>query len=111
MDCTISALIACFSWSGLYIDSDLTMLDASVPHQEWRTFESRHDGIIETGGSMVTVNDAYNPYGRLAIGYGLEFQAVTLSLEVSHISSIATNKDRGVNALSLRLRWHPFRER
>jgi len=109
MDCSLAALIACFSWSNLYIDSDVSMLDTSVPHQEWRNFESHHDGIIETGGSMVTVDDPYNPYGRLAIGYGLEFRAVTLSLEVSHISSIATNRDRGVNALSLRMRWYPFR--
>lgn len=109
MDCSIAALIACFSWGNLYIDSDISMLDTSIPHQEWRTFDFTHDSVHESGGSMVTVDDSYNPYGRLAIGYGLEFKAVTLSFEVSHISSIATTKDRGVNAVSLRVRAYPFR--
>ena len=107
--CSLFALIACFSWSNFYVDGGLAYQDTSLPHQEWATQTLSSSGVVETISIQRTTDEPLNPYGRIAIGYELRFSSVTLSLEGSHISSIATNQDRGINALSIRARWYPFR--
>ena len=112
MDCaltTLHALIACFSWSGLYVDAGLAMQDTKVPRSEWRTTVNRSNTATETVTALYSWKDDQNPYGRLALGYEINLPAVTLRLEASHLSSIDTGTDRGVNSISLNARWYPFR--
>jgi hypothetical protein len=109
MECSLYALIACFSWSGLYIDGDLNYQDSSVPYFYWKdTSPPPRDGIIETSAVSAIGHDSNNPYGRVAIGYQLDFNKITLSIEASHTSSIESDTDRGVNAITLSARWFPF---
>lgn len=109
MDCTLATLIACFHMSNLYVDTGLLAQDAEFPRMETRTHVNRLPGVTETVTEQVPTMRAVNPYGRLALGYGIDFRSVSLSLELSHVSSLATEDDRGVNAVQLRARWFPFR--
>lgn len=114
MECTLATLIACFSWSGLYIDTGVSYQDRGDTHvvSNLEQFERRlPNGVIESGTEMVTrVYDVrYNPYGRLALGYQLDFGSLVVSVEASHISSLETDDDRGINSLGIRARWFPFR--
>lgn len=106
MECTIATLIACFSWSNLYVDTGLLAQDSGV--EDRRATYEWYDGsyILQRESDS---HYAANPYGRLAIGYGFDLRRVSLSLEVAHVSSLATADDRGVNSLQLRARWYPFR--
>lgn len=99
MECSLAALIACFSWSNLYIDTSLSYLDVKQIYPHWE----------ETINQRVNRSEYLSPYGGLALGFSLPIQEVTLSLEASHVSSLATSHDRGINAVSLRARWFPFR--
>lgn len=108
MECTLATLIACFSWSGLYVDTHVTALDKTFPHQEWRVSQHQGDGVIETIGRYEWTDRADNPYGGVAIGFAVPIRNVTISAEMSHISSLRTDGDRGINAVSLRARWYPF---
>lgn len=113
MDCSLAALIACFSLGGLYIDTGMSYQDAGV----YTVYHSDSastvvsDGLIETNSSSqeFRTNSASNPYGRLSLGYQIDFSSVTWRLEVSHVSSLATDKDRGVNSIKIGARWFPFR--
>lgn len=107
--CSLHALLACFNWSGVYLESGLSWQDTSLPHLEYSTVTTDLGGAIETVRTPYTTDRPFNPYGRLALGYELRFSTVTLGLEASHTSSLETGDDRGVNALTLRARWYPFR--
>lgn len=111
MDCVLATLLACFSWSNLYIDSGLSWQDIGDRYIErYDVSLLTDDGQLIQGARGSRLADSpQNPYGRLAIGYEIEFSQLTVRLEASHISSIATNQDRGVNAISLGARWYPFR--
>lgn len=103
--CSLFALISCFSWSNLYIDGGLQYEDISVPRSEMRTTV----GLVETVTALYEWEDDQNPYGRLALGYELKFHSMTWRVEASHLSSINTGTDRGVNAIGISARWYPFR--
>lgn len=112
MDCalaTLQTLIACFSWSNLYVDGGLSYQDSSPTHQAWKTHVNRLPGVTETVRTQYTTDEPLNPYGRISMGYELRFPSVTLSLEASHTSSLDTGDDRGINAISIKARWYPFR--
>lgn len=111
MDCAISMLLACFSWSGLYIDSGLSYQDIGESRLEWQTTQSQLDGVVETISQQSRINSPMNPYGRIALGYEVSFPVLTWRIEASHVSSIATGQDRGVNAVSVSAQWYPFRGR
>lgn len=115
MECSLAALIACFSWSNLYVDGGLLYQDGGE-HFTTRNVAS----AIVVDGSNVTqmdamsirdINEARNPYGRLSLGYQIDFSNVSWRLEASHISSIATSEDRGINSIAISARWFPFRHR
>lgn len=114
MECTIATLIACFSWSNLYLDGGMSYLDVgeTVIEKRWvenYVYVADHEPTHSTRFSEVEARSPHNPYGRLSLGYQVELPSVTLSLELSHLSSIATNQDRGVNSISFKARWFPFR--
>jgi hypothetical protein len=105
MDCTLATLIACFSWSGLYVDTGLVAQDVGA-------FEyTQIQTMLPPPNDLIRVQDsraARNPYGRLELGYELKVGSVVWSLSVAHLSSLKTDKDRGVNSVSFGMRWHPF---
>lgn len=110
MECSIAALIACFSWSGLYVDTGFTSMDLSTPRQEWRTFNfTNSSGVHETGGSYVNASDYAKSYGRFAVGYTLDFGSVQLSLEGSQTYGLASESVNRIRAVSVNARWYPFR--
>jgi hypothetical protein len=111
MDCALTILLACFNWSGLYIDSGLTYQDVGEARLAWQTTQTKIAGGVETVTRLGLNDNPMNPYGRIAIGYEVNFAVLTWRLEASHVSSVATDRDRGVNAVSLSARWHPFRRR
>lgn len=113
MECSLAALIACFSWSNLYLDGGLLYQDGGEHFTN-----SRLTSAIVVDGSNVTqmdvqevssVNAARNPYGRLSLGYQIDFESISWRLEASHISSVDTSHDRGVNSIAISARWFPFR--
>lgn len=117
MECTIAALIACFSWSSLYIDAQIEYQDARY---EERIETLIHEDVTYGFGQRTVTNretfvssshEAANPYMRNAIGYQLQFRNLDVAIEAFHDSSMATQKDRGVNGVAIRARWFPFRRR
>lgn len=111
MECSLSALIACFSWSNLYIDAQISYQDQSVPYHEWQYLgtTTSSSGLVETAYREGISYENENPYLRNAIGIRLPFKAIDLSAEVFHDSSMSSDKDRGVNGFALRAKWFPFR--
>jgi hypothetical protein len=109
MECSLFALLACFSWSNFYVDGGLSYKDKERPHQVFETHVNRLPGVTETITTQRTTDEPMNPYGRLALGYEMQFSSLSLALEVAHESSVETNDDEGFTAISLRARWHPFR--
>lgn len=110
MDCTLAALLACFSWSGLYIDGQVSYQDTNLPYYYWKDVSPpSRNGVMETARVLTLSDEPVNPYFRNAIGYQLSFKRIDLSAEVFHDSSMASNKDRGVNGIGIRARWFPFR--
>jgi hypothetical protein len=107
MECTLAALLYCFSWANLYLDTHVSYIDAKQYRQEW--YESAMVLDRDQGPGFVALSSYRNPYGGLAIGLALPLKDITLSVEASHFSSLATDDDRGINAVSLRARWFPFR--
>lgn len=114
MECSIHALIACFSWAGLYIDSGLSYQDAGV----YRSYEvSKYERQLVNGAEQSSGethqawdrHSAQNPYGRLALGYEIDLGQLTWRIEAEHVSSLTTSKDRGVNSFTISAKWYPFR--
>jgi hypothetical protein len=107
--CSLAALVACFSWSGFYIDGGLSYQDSEFPHQEWQTHVNRLPGATETVTQLVTVDDPYNPYGRAALGYEVNFRSVTLSAEAWYSGSLDDSGAPAVKGISIKARWYLFR--
>lgn len=113
MECSLAALVLCFSWSNLYLDGGLLYQDGG----EHFTLRETASAVIVDGDQVSqldatdirTANRARNPYGRFAVGYQIDFNAVSWRLELSHVSSVDTSKDRGVNSVAISARWFPFR--
>ena len=112
MECTLAALIACFSWSGLYLDTGLLYSDRG---EHWVVQQSNSLVVVDpirtqTTHTLTTQRIDYrkNPYGRVALGFEINLDSVQLRLEAAHQSSVATTKDRGVNSIGLNMRWYPF---
>lgn len=113
MECSLAALIACFSWSNLYIDGGLLYQDGG----EHFTTRNVASAIVVDGDrisqldamDVQSVNEAQNPYGRLSLGYQIDVNNTSWRLELSHISSVATSEDRGINSVAISARWYPFR--
>lgn len=110
MECSLAALIACFSWSNLYLDTQISYQDRAVPYHYWKNISpAPRDGVVETVYLSTISNENDNPYLRNAIGIKLPFRKIDLSAEIFHDSSMSSDTDRGVNGFALRARWFPFR--
>jgi hypothetical protein len=102
MECTLAALVACFSWSGFYVDAGIQAQD----HGETWIYAT-YDG--DRLNSTKKVDWQSNPYGRFGLGYEINFKSLTWRVEASHTSSLTENRDGGINTLSVSARWFPFR--
>lgn len=110
MECTLATLMACFSWSGLFLDSSIQVQDAGIAYNyTFETWELRGQQWENTRREDIFSDTSQNPYGSVAIGYVVDFPTAQLSLEARHTSSLALEDDKGINSLQLRLRWFPFR--
>lgn len=107
--CSIHALIACFSWSSFYVDGGIAYQDRALPHQVFDTTTLTSSSVVETIITQRTTEAASNPYGRLALGYELQFKSLTLAIEASHVSSLDTDKDDGINSIGIKAHWYPFK--
>jgi hypothetical protein len=116
--CGLETLLACFSLSGFYVDGAISAHDRGEARVNVQTVLVERNVCLYKGfcvpanynTDVVTVDDsAQNLYGRVAIGYDVTVNQVTLRLEASHESSIATGRDWGVNAINLGLTWRPFK--
>jgi hypothetical protein len=108
--CSLFSLIACFSWSNLYLDGGVQYNDYDTLRMGWTDAVTINaPGVTETIRYQTAISERENPYGRIAAGYEISFTSVSLRLEASHLSSLASSKDHGLNAISLSARWYPFR--
>jgi len=107
MSCTLATIAACFSFSNLYVDTGISFQDRRTA--EIATIEQfrGYDGSLL--GSTMYTDRAANPYGRFALGYALDMRSIVVAIEGTHVSSLATSHDRGINSLEVRARWYPFR--
>jgi hypothetical protein len=113
MECTLATLIACFSWSGLYVETGVQAQDFHPTRYYSETTISpvmSNAGVTNQMTGLRNYEDQLggNPYGRFAIGYDVEIGRLAWSLELLHVSSLVSNKDFGVNSVSLNVRWRPF---
>jgi hypothetical protein len=113
MSCTLATIAACFSLSGVYVDTGLDYQDVGVWRTEYRADPTvQRGGVIESGGRWISTNRSQNPYGRLALGYQMDMEfgqsKVIFTLAGYHESSIATGNDRGVNGVTFGARYFPF---
>jgi hypothetical protein len=119
MECTITALIACFSWSGLYLDTSADFIkDRGRPYTEQFYGESLY--VMPANGNEPFLQrnmireidsierDVFNPYVRGSLGYEIDIHVVKLDFSVFYQES-ARVSDRGEYGASIRLRVHPFR--
>jgi hypothetical protein len=113
MECSLAALIACFSWSNLYVDAQVSYQDRSVPYHEWAYAgtSTSAGGLVETTYRSTISNENESPYMRNAIGFKLPFRKVDVYVDLYfHESSMSSKKDRGVNGYpAIRAQWFPFR--
>lgn len=117
MECTLMALLACFSWSGFYIDLGANQQDVG----EWRIEHHEGGGIVpgsnvqETWSYDAPTNSPQNLYGRFGLGWQSELQTkyvrVVFEAEAWHTSSMATGRDRGINGFGLSAKIFPFARR
>lgn len=97
MDCSLAALIACFSMSNLYVDAGLAYEDVIY----WE--------VNQTTLALESVPK--NPMGRATLGYELRFRNAAFAIEASHVSSVVTGNDGGTNSIGIKARWYPFKRR
>lgn len=107
MSCALATLAACFSLSGFYADAAIQHSNFGEARYYYTSYQdSAHDYRYATIDNSPT-----NPYGRLAIGYDIEFKLATFRLEWSHESSLATSRDRGEERVTIGLTVRPFGRR
>lgn len=112
MECTLATLIACFSWSGLYLDTGLAYKENSEHYMliERTVIRSDLGTVTEEGERTFQSSAARSVHGHFAIGYEVRFESLSINLEaLSHDSRLDSSRDRGENAYRLNVRWFPFR--
>jgi hypothetical protein len=95
--CSLQALLACFSWSNLYVHGGLSYED--VRYYEFSL--ATNDAVAVSG----------NPLGDIGIGFRADIsRRLTVDLRMfGHRSSLSSGGDRGVNYAMLSVDWRPFR--
>lgn len=116
MECTLAALIACFSLSNLYLDGGLHWQDrghTQVNGVQQLVFQPSGDFQQSREVAWTMTHPPSNPYGWIGLGYvfnpddNLQFN---LRLG-AHRSSLKDNDDRGYKYAGLDFQWFLFRRR
>lgn len=108
----MEALLCC-----LYLETNLSILDVSLPRIETVTsVNATKHGVIETTKFSRISDRSANPYGRVTLGWETpvdvpKFGKVHLSLEASHMSSLSTGIDKGINSISVGARVYLRRDK
>lgn len=116
--CTLAALITCFSWSGLYLETN-----AEVIRQPDRTFVDTYYGetlhVMQADGGpdyiekhvireMDSSNRAvHNPYVGLSLGYEFNVENFRVDLQGFYRESARIADEPEIGA-ALRVRWFLF---
>jgi len=112
MECTLAALVACFSWSGLYLDVGGGYQQSRSYHINDYQYEFRftNPGIIETGGFRTHEKTEFEDfgYGRALIGYEISMSNVRLALEGAWTKDLQHGSGT-TKSIGLSLRLYPFR--
>jgi hypothetical protein len=107
--CSLFALIACFSWSNLYLDGGMQYQDADVQRAGYFKEVNHVGNAIETVLTPMSYTADENPFGRAALGYELRFTRVTLSAEAFIAGSLLDDGAEPVKGFGIKARWYPFR--
>lgn len=108
MTCTLATILACLQLSDFYVDASVIAADSGVERyaivrEHW--LADRGDGVLERQShidQMGYERYAMNPYGRIALGFKVEFTPRCYGYaELAHHSSLATGRDRGNNSGAL----------
>lgn len=119
MECSLAALIACFSWSNLYLDTTTDFIRDKEPRFVESVYgESLY--VMPVNGSepflqrnMIrefdsTERQINSPYGRAALGYELDLRSLRIDVAAFYQESL-TVTDRGEVGASIKVKWFPFR--
>ena len=118
MECTLAALLACFSWSNLYLDATTDFIrDRDARYVE--SFYGEPLYVLPVNGSepylqrnMIreisrTEREIDSPYGRASLGYEVDISNWRIDVSAFYQESLAVS-DRGEVGGSVRVRWFPF---
>lgn len=116
--CSLAALITCFSWAHLYLETDVEMI-----RQPDRTFVDTYYGetlhVLPADGGpdyiqknvireMDSSNRAiHNPYAGLSLGYEVNIDNVRIDLSGFYRESARISDEPEIGA-AFRVRWFPF---
>lgn len=118
MECSLAALIACFSWSNLYLDASTDFIREREP-QYLESFYGEDLYVMPANGSEpflqrniireISRNDReiHSPYGRASLGYELDVRSLRIDVAAFYQESLSI-KDRGEVGASVKVRWFPF---
>jgi hypothetical protein len=118
MECTLAALIACFSWSGLYLDATTDFIRDRDPRYV-ESFYGENLYVMPANGNdpflqrnMIreigrNEREIESPYGRVSLGYEANLSNVRIDVSAFYQESMAVT-DRGEVGASVRVRWFPF---
>jgi hypothetical protein len=118
MECTLAALIACFSWSGLYLDAGADFIRDRDP-QYVESFYGEDLYVMPANGNepflqrnMIreigrTEREIESHYGRLSLGYEANIRNWRIDVSAFYQESSAVS-DRGERGASVSVRWFPF---
>jgi hypothetical protein len=119
MECTLATLIACFSWSNLYLDTATDFIKDREPRFT-ESFYGEMLRVMPVDGSesflernMVreinrNEREIFSPYGRASLGYEMDMHSLRIDVSAFYQESLAVS-DRGEVGASVKVRWFPFR--
>lgn len=118
MDCTLATLIACFSWSNLYLNAGADYIRDREPRYI-ESFYGEPLYVLPANGDdpylqrnmirEISRNERVieSPYGRLSLGYEANIRNWRIDVSAFYQESTAVN-DRGEKGASVNVRWFPF---
>lgn len=119
MECSLAALIACFSWSHLYLDTTTDFVRDREPRFT-ESFYGEPLYVMPANGNepflqrniIREINrnerEIQSPYGRASLGYEIDLHDWRIDVSAFYQESLSTT-DRGETGASIKVKWFPFR--
>ena len=120
MECSLAALIACFSWGNLYLDTNTDFIQERQPRFT-ESFYGEDVRVLRGGDGESFLErhmireisrnerEVFSPYGRASLGYELDMRSLRIDVSAFYQESLAVS-DRGEVGASFKVRWFPFRQ-